>query len=212
MQPLIKIDFNEEDHLYTVDGKEQASVTTILKEQGFIDSTWFTDEARDRGSHIHKATQYMDEGILDIRSIVPEYLPYLKAYKQFSRDYKPDWKLIEFKVADLLHGYTGALDRFGFLSITNQWVLADIKTGVKNKTTGLQTAAYEHGLYNMLDLNQFAELTGVFIKDVRELKIKRIGIYLRKDGTYKIEKYTDKQDIKVFRSATACHNWQRSNL
>ena len=55
------IQFDEAAHVYTVAGVERPSVTQILKDAGLIDTTWYTDEARQRGRAVHLAAQFLDE-------------------------------------------------------------------------------------------------------------------------------------------------------
>ena len=52
-------------HRYLLDGRVVPGVTSILKAAGYVDDTYFTEYARDRGSAAHAATHYYDEGDLD---------------------------------------------------------------------------------------------------------------------------------------------------
>jgi hypothetical protein len=114
------IQFDEAAHLYTVAGVERPSVTQILKDAGLIDTTWYTDEARERGRAVHFATQFLDEDDLDWDTVLPQYRGYVAAWERFkaeshfiiSRD--SDGKLlIEYLLFQPVSGYCGMLDRVG---------------------------------------------------------------------------------------------------
>lgn len=80
------VEFTEEGHIYTADGRRLESVTGILKAEGFIDDRWFTEEARERGSFVHLARHLDDMGELDEESLDPVIVPYLEAWRRFRRE------------------------------------------------------------------------------------------------------------------------------
>ena len=53
---------------------------------------------------------------------------YLKAYRRFLKDYRPDWEGIEYTVGSAEFGIAGTIDRFGTLYDGRSCIL-DIKTG-----------------------------------------------------------------------------------
>ena len=57
MMAVIKLD--RETHTYT---PNLPSVTEILRSVGLIDATWYTEEARQRGTAVHLACEYWDSG------------------------------------------------------------------------------------------------------------------------------------------------------
>ena len=79
------VQFDESAHVYTVARVQRPSVTQILKDAGLIDTTWYTDEARERGRAVHLATQFLDEDDLDWDTVLPQYGGYLAAWERFKR-------------------------------------------------------------------------------------------------------------------------------
>ena len=164
-------------------------VTSVIASAGLIDTEWFTDEVRDRGSAVHLACQFLDENDLDWSTVDPKYLPYVKAYEKFLNECKPMWKHIEHRITDDLYGYTGTVDRIGMLFDKN--CVLDIKSGGMYPATGIQLAAYEAATKE---------------------KLVRYGLQVKDDESYKLKKYEDRTDIKIFRSALAVAKWKEVNL
>jgi len=86
-------------------------VTEILKNAGLIESAFFTDETRDRGSAVHAAAHYLDENDLDWPSVDPSVLPRLRQYQKFKDDVKPEILAMEEQVVNEPLQYAGRLDR-----------------------------------------------------------------------------------------------------
>lgn len=187
-----------EDHKYTVDGKQALGVTTVLKEEGFINCDWYTEQARIRGDLVHKATQFIDAGTLDQDSIDPILEPYLKAYESFLSSMTPYYIYTEYKVCDPLLRWAGTLDRAGFFG--DRAFLLDIKSGLIQPWTRLQTSAY---------------LDGLIRDDKRFEEADRYGLQLKVDGTFKLIKYDPKkfrEELKTFRNAVSNCYWKKTNL
>jgi hypothetical protein len=188
----MQIDFDAIKHEYFVEGRRYPSVTQIIAGCGLIEGMeWFTDDARERGKNIHLATQYYDEGDLDESTIDPAYLPYLEAYKKFSRECFPKYTHIEKRLYNALYGYAGTCDRVGFLLGRN--VIIDIKSGSPARWHGLQMWAYRACL-------------------PQETPFTCFGLYLRDNGTYKLEDYKNKNDIQIFRAACLVYKFKKGEL
>ena len=147
------VQFDQAAHVYTVAGVRRPSVTQILKDAGLIDTTWFTDEARERGRAVHLSTQFLDEDDLDWDTVLPPYRGYVAAWQRFkqeshfviSRDSEGKL-LIEYLLFQPVSGYCGMLDRVGTIGTTEY--LIDIKTGDPQGWHGYQLAAYSQCLPN----------------------------------------------------------------
>src|SRR3989338_6921714 len=88
--------FNDETHEYFWNGeKVPYSVTGILKVSGLIDTTWYNEPARVRGTYVHEATQFLDEDCLEWDSLDPVITPYVEAYARFKTESKFHVKRIE---------------------------------------------------------------------------------------------------------------------
>jgi hypothetical protein len=148
-----KIELDKETHIYS---PALPSVTQILQDIGFIDSTWFTEESRDRGSRVHARCEDYDLGRLDWQTIDDEIEGYIRSYIAFRfahKDMAFDW--IEMPRMDRARLYAGTADRIIKARPKSIW---DLKTGSPLPFHPLQLAAYanmdgdpfsyeRHGLY-----------------------------------------------------------------
>jgi len=158
-------------------------VTNILKDGGLIDTRWFTDAVRNRGTAVHAACHYLDEGDLDESTVDPIVTPYLDAYKRFQKDIGgKDWDWIECPQQDPLGRYRGTPDRI--LSCRPR-ALYDLKTGCHFAWHKYQTASYVNCLDDPFSYRRFA-------------------LYLKKDGAYQVQEFPRSEyarDIAVFEAA-----------
>ena len=161
--------FDPDAHRYVLDGVELPSVTHICR---FLscdyksDRPWLAEAAARRGTTVHEACALIDYG--EVPEETPEIAGYLKAYRRFLKDYRPDWEWIEHPMGSLKLGYAGTLDRCGTLYDGRPCIL-DIKTGtlraaaLRAQLTAYNTLAYEERLHGDVYL---------------------YGLQLCKDGTY----------------------------
>ena len=186
----MQIEFNAEQHQYTVDGKLFPSVTQVLKianEFDQIDKQTLTKAAK-FGTAVHKMTELYDLGILDMDTVAVVLIPYLEGWKKFLSDtnFKP--VEIECRIASKL-GYAGTFDRLGYLD--NKLTLVDIKTGsIVQRSTALQLAAYKHA---------YEEL---YKKTIQQ----RIAIQL-KPCSYVIKPYSNPTDFLTFMNFLTVYKW-----
>lgn len=168
--------FDEATHTYTLDGIQLPSVTEITRFCAYdykSDRPWLAEAAARRGTAVHEACALIDYG--EEPEETPEIAGYLKAYRRFLADYKPDWQLIEHPMGSLAldAGYAGTLDRFGTLN--GNPAILDIKTGQLHDAALIaQLTAYANlWLYQLEDdpLPPFPSL---------------YALKLSKDGTYEL--------------------------
>lgn len=81
-----ELEFIEDIHRYQFRGIILPSVTEILKDEGFIDTSFYNDYGRTRGTYVHKARHLDDRGELDDDSIDPAIEPYLQAWRKFRNE------------------------------------------------------------------------------------------------------------------------------
>ncbi len=176
-----------DEHVYTLDGRVIDGTTSILDEAGLIrgGDPWFMD----RGTAIHKATEFYDRGTLDENTVDPQIAGYLKSWQLFrlDQDYIPIY--IELPLSDPVLLYAGTLDRLP---------LIDLKSGAYAPWHSLQVAAY----WNLARVNGYqAEC------------LKPMGIYLQEDGgPPKIKTYTQtevRQEFKTFCSFLHTVRWKQ---
>lgn len=166
-----RIEFDEEKHLYTVDGVKMPSVTEILspltaKHYGEISKETLR-LAADRGTAVHEACELLDYGF-EPEDIPAEWMGYVDAYAAFLNDYRPKWHGIEEMVYSPEGGYCGRVDRYGL--IDGKMSVLDIKT-----TTSPTKANYMSGACQTVAY-------GNALKTIQ----KGLLLYLKKDGDYRL--------------------------
>ena len=141
--------FDPSRHLYMVQGQAVPSVTQVLHAAGLsANYSSVAPEVLERkriiGEYVHKATQYLDEGSLDLATIDPQIQPYLAAYQQFLNDSGFRSRLVEHRVVGNINGMLcgGTVDREGTMA-GKLWII-DLKCIERlYPSFGLQTAGYE---------------------------------------------------------------------
>ncbi|WP_114973371.1 hypothetical protein [Rhodoferax ferrireducens] len=187
--------FNEELHQYQYNGVVKPSVTAVLSrlhDFGMVPVD-VLEAACQRGSYVHKLTEYHDEGDLDDSS-VGTYRGYLDAWIKFCADHKAVWTGIEAQCYSERFGFAGTMDRRGHLA--NVPYIIDIKTSLQpHKVWGMQTAAYR-------------QLSAE--EDSLWMLARRATVQLRPDGTYKFIPWDSPQDWPAFQALITLSNWSNS--
>jgi len=166
------------------------AVSTIMVEAGLVDASFFTPEACLRGSAVHLACEYFDQGDLDEESVGDGIRGYLNAYKRWRKatgNEPLDW--IEMPVEDKTHLYAGTPDR---VIARRPRSVIDIKTGDYQRYHRIQLAAY----VNCLD---------------DPFSYSRYGLYLLKTGKFKVEEFPKAEfmaDLAIFQSALNLYYWR----
>jgi len=184
----------DSEHKYHFRGVEYPSVTQILKAVGMVNYSSIPaaimEAAMMRGSYAHEACELDDQGRLDETQLDPRLLPYLQAWRAFKKEAGveviPEWT--ERKMVSEALGYAGTMDRL--VRWKGGEVCLDIKTGKCMRWTGVQLAGYDilrgsFGVSNSL----------------------RLGLELRKDGTYKIVEFQFRNDYDVWMAALKVFNF-----
>lgn len=174
------IEFNEEKHIYTVDGKVYPSVTDICSpitanHYGEINSAVLEMAAR-RGTAVHEATELIDLGTMPDDD--PEIDGYINAYLDFMLDYEPKWKYIEWIGFEENYGYCGTIDRAGWVG--NEFWVLDIKTTASPTKENYIATCCQTKAYAMM-------LESIYL-------CKRKILYLRKDGSYRLVDCEEKEN------------------
>jgi hypothetical protein len=183
MDPAPELTFDEAEHAYYLGAVRLPSVTQVIRDAGLIDDTWFTEHARDRGSQVHKACQYLNDDDLHLESLDQELLPYVIAYQAFLRDTGFRVYRSEQRVVSRRNMYAGTLDIYGLLRRGVRAVV-DIKTGAVPHWVGVQISAYMIAMIEM-GLGRPNE---------------RLSLQLRNDGTYRLRGMArpHKDDVRFF--------------
>lgn len=185
--------FEPETHTYRVQGAIIPAVTHVIDPlhdlSGIPAAT--LEYASARGKAVHLATELYDFDDLDIDSLDPEIVPYLKAWIKFREETSLSIGMIEEKLFHSVYRYAGALDRV--ITLFGSDAILDIKCVAKlNPATAIQTAAYKE----------------LVEKNTAYKNLKRYAVQLKRDGKYKLEEYKDPDDFRVFMSCLALHNWR----
>lgn len=172
--------FEPETHTYTLGTKVLPGITGILKSCGDIDTTYFTEEARVRGSNVHKAIHFLNKGTLDWSSVVDQYLGYVSAYEKLVKDWNIKLEMFEVPLFHPEYLFAGTPDVV-CRCLDNTPGIFEIKTGIVQEWTRYQTAGQE-----------------LLTRAWDGVRRRRWAVTLNKDGTYsKPKEYTDWQRDEV---------------
>ena len=168
------LEFDEQKHKYSVNGKVIPSVSEIIGPitySNFRVQQNVVDQAAHRGTMAHSLTALYDLGVLeDESSLSPDEAFYLKAWRDFCHDYKPDWQYIELPLA--CRTFAGTVDRIGI--IDGQLAIVDIKTtSSMDRVHKVALACQLAGYWDLCQLNEM---------DAKYWNSK--GVQLKKDGSY----------------------------
>ncbi|MGH9350596.1 MAG: hypothetical protein ACRD2G_00255 [Terriglobia bacterium] len=194
--------FDPDRHLYLVNDRVVPSVTQVLHAAGLsADYSTVAPEVLERkriiGEYVHKATQYLDEGSLDVASIDPEIQPHLAAYEQFIKDSGFRSRLVEHRLVGNINGMLcgGTVDREGTMA-GKLWII-DFKCIERLYASfALQTAGYELLLSKPV---------------APPFRYTRAVLQLKPNGSYKLTSYEDPADFDVFRAALAVTVWKTNH-
>ena len=166
--------FDEATHRYSLNGYILPSVTQIMKP---LSSAEYKDinesvlrNAAERGSAVHEAIEHKIK--YDFDDCPAEYEAYFNAFKNFARDYSPEWLHSEMRTYHRQLMYAGTVDLI--CKIGGETFLVDFKT----------TSKINHML-TRVQLEAYAQALSSFEIDVDRKAI----LHLRKDGKYSFERY-----------------------
>lgn len=183
------ITFDPATHRYEIDGQPVPSVTTVLKDMGFVNASYFTEYARTRGTLVHRIIQYHVEGTLDDDTIDPALMGYFNAWRRFEDETGFVSTDTEKPLASEVWRFAGTPDHIGcFPDLRSACI--DVKSGAIFPATQIQVAAYEI---------------------LAAQPLKRFALCLKEDGKYSLKQFTDRQDAQIFKAALACWWFQKNN-
>ena len=191
-----KITFDQENHRYYIDGVEVPSVTTVCRFLAYdqkSDKPWLARVAADRGTRVHEACAAIDYGLYPEET--EDISGYLKAYRRFLKDYRPDWEGIEYTVGSAEIGMAGTIDRFGTLYDGRRCIL-DIKTGTQLHDAPLRAQLTGYKRLLALDRGFCPEYL--------------YALQLSKDGTYTMVDV--RQDDELLNACMFIHNAVRRKI
>lgn len=185
--------FNEKDHKYFWNGQPVPGVNEILTELNMQEG-WGSEADLLRGTWVHQACQYYDEGTLDQWEFDPVILGYLEGWKKFRVEQCPRPPVMIEKMMYTSYGFAGRVDRL------IGHIVVDIKTGEPGWIAGLKLAAYQ------------ILIEGTIWGSERPNpgSIKRCAVKLNADGTYKLYWYTNRKDKDLFLSCVSLYHYKKN--
>lgn len=182
--------FDAERHLYFDDaGRKVPGVTEVL--HGTVASaSWYRGtDARTLGKYVHLATQYDDEGTLDIGTLDNDVFDRVIAWRAFKRDFKVVVHEAERLVFHPVLRFAGTCDRSA--TVMGQKAVVDIKSGVWEDWFALQTAAY-----------------GLAYEGQGKRHKTRYSVRLLPGGQYDVRRYDSERDRATFLACLGVYNWK----
>ena len=135
--------FDADGHRYTSDGVLVPSVSQVLRAQGLIDTSHYTEEHSARGTRVHALINSRLRGLPDASRLAAPESGYLVAWSLFQRAHTPQPILTEFPLHDPGR-VAGLVDFYGHINQQPLAVVLDFKTGPYQWWHEAQTAGYEH--------------------------------------------------------------------
>lgn len=182
------LEFDREVHAFKLDGRPVPSITQCLVMSDLIDTQWFTEYGRERGSAVHRACHYLDENDLDPGYLDGEQTGYLDAWDLFFKQHHCQWIEIEKPAYSIPLQIAGIPDRVGL--VDREMSVVEIKTGSLYTVTGVQLALQARIVAPTDPLNRYA-------------------VQLKPDGTYFLQPYKDRNDFKVAMAALTITHFKR---
>jgi hypothetical protein len=189
--------FGADDHVYYDESMLRVPGTTsLLETAGMVCYAGISEAILNRkaqiGTAAHAASHFFDEGDLNESTVDPAVLGYVDAWKLFRResDFEPEF--IEYRGISEVEGmhYGWTLDRTGLLSKRRS--LLELKcTANVEPSWGPQTSAYE------MASRRLGQNAGPFRR--------RLAVWLKPNGIYRLISYSDVQDYQIFKLALRCH-------
>lgn len=188
---MLSFRFDKETHTYTAldTGARMPHITGMLERAGWIDDTWWTEDARIRGTAVHELTAEYDLGALDLSTLVSAYRGWVLGHAKAMAIMRPVFQHIEEPMAHPVYRFGGTIDRV-LLAYCLQTVV-DIKSGAKTLAHQIQTA-----------------LQAILVSACKELPAElwaRYTEYLDEHGKFSIEPHADRRDFdEAYRIIRMC--------
>ena len=155
--------------------------------------------AAERGRAVHRAIWLIEAGGdgsgLAWDTLHPELVPYLHAYQAFKKG--TGCRVIEKErlIVSERYCYAGRADLI-VEGLEKRPDVLDIKTGEPYPSHALQVAAYEWGYREIVNTKRI---------------MGRCVLYLRDNGTYRLDHHKSPHDFAVFLAVKQVYDWRKSN-
>jgi hypothetical protein len=179
--------FDAETHTYRVGAVTVPGIHAVLRAGGIEkDLSFLSDYYLRRGRAVHDATMRLDLGypLATVETGLAEgWHPFLHAYVQFRLDVRCRWTKVEQPAVHRTLRYATIIDRVG--RVSGRPTVFEIKTGYPAEFHGPQ-------------------LAGADILVAGRVRVglrRRLAVYLRDDGSYRLKEYDDPADYSRFLGA-----------
>lgn len=171
-------DFDEVKHEYRLNGAVIIGATSVLRRCGWVDGTYYTEASRLRGTWVHQAIHYSEEGDLKWDD-KPEWIQgYLDAHQRFREDWQFTARLREVPLYHPQYLYGVMPDAEGLI-LGKEPAIVEYKTGQMQWWTKYQTALQE---------------LAIRAWETNPVWRRRFGVELHADGTYKVQEFKTHAD------------------
>lgn len=170
--------YEEATHAYFFEGAQIPSITQMLQKTGWIDDRWYTEEASERGTAVHRYTALHDMGALDLTDVPRQYRGWVLAYVEMMNRLQARWEQIELPAVHPTIRFGGTPDRVGEISLVR--TVGEIKTGGVEPAHGIQTA-----LQTILVAHQ---------TNLPATAWQRLAFYVKQNSRFSVERHKDKRD------------------
>lgn len=182
MTTAVPFRFDRAAHSYTdlVTGEVFPSITQILEASGLVDSTWYSEASRRRGSAVHDLTRDYDLGVLGLAEAADaEHYGYLAAYAKAMSIMRPTILAVEEPAVHPTLRFAGRPDRHEILY--GMQSVVEIKTGLPHKAHPIQTS---------LQAILLAPTVGIPPE-----AFGRFALYLSSRGRFRLERHERRGDV-----------------
>lgn len=135
---MIPVSFDADGHRYAVTTGRIVSITQMLVQAGLVDTTWFTEEGKRRGTGVHDVTAAYDLQALDLETCHSEWRAYLLQHVKLTQIVQPEWSHIEVPFVHDQYLYGGRPDRVG--RMYRAQAVVEVKSGPPDTVHGIQLA------------------------------------------------------------------------
>lgn len=193
--PSLPHRFDADDHSYTAldTGEELPHVTGMLETCGITDSTFYTDDGKERGTAVHKLTADYDLGAMDLPACVSRYRPYLLGHATAMAILKPEILAVEESIVHPVYRFGTRPDRVWRLA--GVLAVCDEKSGPPDSSHMIQTALQ-------------AINVSVEHDNIPPEMIERYALYLTPKGKFTLVQHKSRKDFdKARQIIKRCCRW-----
>lgn len=186
MENKTPIIYNDEDHSYWNGPIRIPGISELLKYWGYIDSTYYNEEARDRGTLIHNLiADFLNGGQEYMGHTDKEITERIHAFNAFviAKGFKPTQiEAIQFSETSNI---ACRIDLIGTFNEAPIPCIIEVKCGARAAWHNLQSACQ-------------ALCSGIF-------PIRRFALYLKADGKFDLREHNKRVEIQVVQALAAAY-------